>query len=232
MLPLPPAFVVTADTARLRQFRAAWTAVGLPADAVQEWGACMIPGDGRLGNAVSQYALVRHALAAGLDSLLVFEDDAVPCDDASDALPAELDAARARGDGCVRLGWIAGGPSAALTGRTALGSHAWALLSREALVDYADAWPRQGKADVVFGRLALPVSLASRCLFVQHVPAGTETPAIHTPRGWVVDWYRRKLVDSYNASYRTAARICGGVDHPATVAGSTTPPREEVRPCP
>lgn len=230
MLPLPPAFVVTADTVRLRQFREAWRAVGLPADAVAEWRACMIPGDGRLGNAISQYALVRHALAAGLDSLLAFEDDAVPCDDAAAALPAELDAARARGDGCVRLGWIAGGPSAALTGRTALGSHAWALLSREALIDYADAWPRQGKADVVFGRLALPVSLASRCLFLQHVPAGST--GIHTPRGWVGDWYLRRLRADYAASFSTAARICGGVDHPATVAGSAAPPREEVRPCP
>ena len=204
---LPPAFVVSADTVRLAQFRAAWRAVGLPSDAVAEWRACMIPGDGRLGNAVSQYSLVRHALAAGLDSLLVFEDDAVPCDDAAAALPAELEAARARGDGCVRLGWIAGGPAANLTGRTALGSHAWALLSRDALVDYADAWPRQGKADVVFGRLALPVSLASRCLFLQHVPADTETRAIHTPRGWVADWYRRKLCDEYARSYRTALSI-------------------------
>lgn len=232
MLPLPPAFVVTADPVRLCQFGEAWRGVGLPADAVQAWNACMIPGDGRLGNAVSQYTLVRHALAAGLDSLLVFEDDAVPCDDAATALPAELEAARARGDGCVRLGWIRGGPAARLNGRTALGSHAWALLSREALIDYADAWPRQGKADVIFGRLALPVSLASRCLFVQHVPADAQTHAIHTPRGWVCDWYRRKLVDEYAASYRTAARICGGVSDPATVAGSATPPREGGAPCP
>lgn len=214
MPPLPPAFVVTADTVRLRQFREAWRAVGLPADAVAEWRACMIPGDGRLGNAVSQYSLVRHALAAGLDSLLVFEDDAVPCDDAADALPAELEAARARGDGCVRLGWIAGGPAANLTGRTALGSHAWALLSRDALLDYADTWPRQGKADVIFGRLALPVSLASRGLFLQHVPAGTETCAIHTPRGWVADWYRRKLCDDYARSYRTALSVV--TNHPTT----------------
>ena len=207
MSTLPPAFVVTADTVRLRQFREAWRAVGLPADAVAEWRACMIPGDGRLGNAVSQYSLVRHALAAGMESLLVFEDDAVPCDDAATALPAELEVARARGDGCVRLGWIPGGPAANLTGRTALGSHAWTLLSRDALLDYADAWPRQGRADVVFGRLALPVSLASLNLFLQHVPADTETRAIHTPRGWVADWYRRKLCDDYARSYRTALSV-------------------------
>ena len=30
---LPPAFVVTADSVRFAQFRAAWAAVGLPADA-------------------------------------------------------------------------------------------------------------------------------------------------------------------------------------------------------
>lgn len=166
----------------------------------------MIPGEGSLGNAVAQYALVRHALASGLDSLLVFEDDAVPADDAAAALPAELEAARNRGDGCVRLGWIPGGPAANLTGRTALGSHAWALLSRDALADYADAWPRQGKADVVFARLALPVSLSSRCLFLQHVPAESGR-GIHSPAGWKSDWYLRKLRDDYDKSYRVASSV-------------------------
>ena len=73
--------------------------------------------------------------------------------------------------------------------------------------DYCEAWTHQGKADVVFSYMAGRVSCASRNLFLQHVPAGTETCAIHTPRGWVADWYRRKLCDDYAKSYRTAISV-------------------------
>lgn len=204
---LPPAFVVTADTVRLAQFRAAWAAVGLPADAVQAWGACMIPGDGRLGNAVSQYSLVRHALAAGLDSLLVLEDDAVPCDTAAEDLPREIAEATARGEAAIRLGWIPFADGAPRDGKEVLGSHAYALLSPAAMRDFCEAWTHQGKADVVFSYMVGRVSCASRNLFLQHVPANTETRAIHTPRGWVADWHRRTLCASYEAAYRTAARV-------------------------
>lgn len=55
--------------------------------------------------------------------------------------------------------------------------------------------------------LVAQYALASRCLFLQHVPAGIETPAIHTPRGWVADWYRRKLCDDYAKSCRVASSL-------------------------
>lgn len=205
---LPPAFVVSADSVRLAQFREAWRAVGLPADAVAEWRACMIPGDGRLGNAVSQYSLVRHALASGLDSLLVFEDDAVPADTAAADLPAFLADASARGVAALRLGWIPFADGAPRDGKEVLGSHAYALLSPDAMRDYCEAWTHQGKADVVFSYMAGRVSCASRNLFLQHVPAGTETRAIHTPRGWVADWHRHKMCEEYAAAYTKARAIC------------------------
>ena len=208
MPPLPPAYVVTCDPVRLAQFRAAWRAVGLPADAVAEWRACMIPGDGRLGNAVSQYSLVRHALAAGLPAVLVFEDDAVPADTAAEDLPREIAAATARGDAAIRLGWIPFADGAPRDGKEVLGSHAYALLSPDAMRDYCEAWTHMGKADVVFSYMAGRVSCASRNLFLQHVPAGTETRAIHTPRGWVADWHRRKMCAEYEAAYTKARAIC------------------------
>lgn len=42
MLPLPPAFVVAADPARLAQFREAWRAVGLP-DCAAAFAAALRP---------------------------------------------------------------------------------------------------------------------------------------------------------------------------------------------
>lgn len=208
MLPLPPAFVVTADTVRLAQFRKAWRAVGLPADAVQEWRACMIPGEGRLGNAVSQYSLVRHALATGLPAVLVFEDDAVPADTAADDLPREIAESTARGDAAIRLGWVPFADGAPRDGKEVLGSHAYALLSPDAMRDFCEAWTRQGKADVVFSYMMGRVSCASKNLFIQHVPAGTETRAIHTPRGWVADWHLRKMCAEYETAYTKARAIC------------------------
>lgn len=208
MLPLPPAFVVSHDPARLAQFREVWRAVGLPRDAVQEWRACMIPGEGSLGNAISQYSLVRHALASGLDSLLVFEDDAVPCDTAFKDLPREIAAATARGDAAIRLGWIPFADGAPRDGKEVLGSQAYALLSPDAMRDFCEAWTHQSKADVVFSYMMGRVSRASKNLFLQHVPEGTETRAIHTPRGWVADWHRRKMCAEYAAAYTKARAIC------------------------
>ena len=61
-------------------------AVGIDPDVVRGWQACEIPSDGSMGCAVAHYSLVRYAEAAGLPWLVVFEDDAVPCDDAAEAL--------------------------------------------------------------------------------------------------------------------------------------------------
>lgn len=207
---IPPAFVVSIDADRLAQFRKAWAAVGLPPDAVKEWhgmrlhGRC---GDSPLGNAISQYALVRHAIATGLDSLLVFEDDAIPCDSAATDLPAELDAARARGDVALRLGWLPCDDQSEdeWDGSVLMGSHAYALLSRRAMFDYCDAWTRNGKADYIFGVMMGPVGRASRCLFAQHVPSGKH--GIHFPPGWSAIHGRLDLKKEHASFVKAAAAI-------------------------
>jgi hypothetical protein len=176
---------------------------------VREWRACVCPSAPSLGNAVAQYALARHALASGLDSLLVFEDDAVPADTAAEDLPREIAEATARGDAAIRLGWIPFADGAPRDGKEVLGSQAYALLSPDAMRDYCEAWTHNGKADVVFSYMAGRVSCASKNLFIQPVPAGTETRAIHTPRGWVADWHRRKMCAEYEAAYTKARAVCG-----------------------
>lgn len=205
MLPLPPAFVVTADSARLRQFRAAWAAVGLP-DCVREWRACVCPSAPSLGNAVAQYALARYALASGLDSLLVFEDDAVPREDAAALLPGYIADAAARGVHALRLGWIPL-PSDDPTpdGRAVLGSHAYALLSRAAIEDYCAAWPDLAKADAVFVPMHGPVECAPANLFAQFIPASAASHGIHGARGrFNADPRLQKIRADYADAFRLA----------------------------
>ena len=205
MLPLPPAFVVTADSARLRQFRAAWAAVGLP-DCVREWRACVCPSAPSLGNAVAQYALARYALASGLDSLLVFEDDAVPREDAAAPLPGYIADAAARGVHALRLGWIPL-PSDDPTpdGRAVLGSHAYALLSRAAIEDYCAAWPDLAKADAVFVPMHGPVECAPANLFAQFIPASAASHGIHGARGrFNADPRLQKIRADYADAFRLA----------------------------
>ena len=184
MLQLPPAFVVTADPVRLAQFREAWRAVGLPDGCVAEWSACALSGAASLGNAIAQYALVRHALAAGFPSLLGFEDDAIPADTAAADLPAFLADASARGVAALRLGWI---PLPSDTpppdGNAVLGSHAYALLSPDAMRDYCTAFESLAKADGVFCAMTGRVECAPRNLFAQFVPEDALRPAIHGARG-------------------------------------------------
>ena len=216
MTPLPPAFVVSIDAKRLAQFCKAWAAVGLPADAVREWrGVSINDGmspdgrfrNGQLGNAVAQYALVRHAIASGMDSLLVFEDDAVPCDSCATDLPAELEAARARGDVALRLGWIPCPEQSEdeWDGSVLMGSHAYALLSRRAMFDYCDAWTRNGKADYIFGVMLGPVGRASHNMFIQHVPSGRF--GIHFPSGWSNIVGRKELKEAHSSFVKAAAAI-------------------------
>lgn len=205
---LPPAFVVSGDARRLAQFRAAWHSAGLPADAVEVWPACMIPECGLLGNAVSYYALVCYAIAAGLPSLLVFEDDAIPCDDCAAMLPAEIEAAQARGDSALRLGWIPlPSDSPPPPGRNVLGTQAWALLDDSALRDYRAAWPRCGKPEGVFLEMRGKVSCASRNLFAQYTPRDAETRAIHVARGWNADKRIAAIRASYQAAYSKAYAV-------------------------
>lgn len=218
---IPPSYVVSICADRLAQFKRAWAAVGLPVDAVKEWRGLSLHGyrgDGPLGNAIAQYALVRHAIASGFDSLLVFEDDAVPCDDATTALPEEIEAARSRGDSAVRLGWLPDGepcddPS---DGAILMGSHAYALLTRQAMLDYCDAWTRNGKADYIFGVMMGRVGRASKCLFAQHVPSGKN--GIHFPGGWARIHNRNDLRAEHAAFVKASAAI--GVRPPEFSGGT------------
>lgn len=206
MLPLPPAFVVTADPARLAQFREAWRAVGLPDGCVAEWSACALSGAASLGNAIAQYALVRHALAAGFPSLLVFEDDAIPADTAAADLPAFLADASARGVAALRLGWIPlPSDDPPPDGRAVLGSHAYTLLSPDAMRDYCAAFESLAKADGVFFAMTGRVECAPRNLFAQFVPADALRPAIHGARGrFNCDPRLRKIRASYAAAFSRA----------------------------
>lgn len=212
MLPLPPAFVVTHDPARLAQFRAAWRTVGLP-DCVREWRACVCPAAPSLGNAVAQYALARHALASGLDSLLVFEDDAVPREDAAALLPGYLEGAAARGVHALRLGWIPlPSDDPPPDGRAVLGSHAYALLSRAAIEDYCEAWPDLAKADAVFVPMRGPVECAPQNLFAQFIPATAASHGIHGARGrFNADPRLQRIRASYAAAFSRALS-----NHPTT----------------
>ena len=207
MLPLPPAFVVTADAARLAQFRAAWRAVELP-DCVAEWSACALSGAASLGNAVAQYALVRHALAAGFPSLLVFEDDAIPADTAAADLHAFLADASARGVAALRLGWLPlPSDDPPPDGKAVLGSHAYALLSPDAMRDYCAAFESLAKADGVFCAMTGRVECAPKNLFAQFVPADALRPAIHGARGrFNADPRLQKIRASYSAAFSRALK--------------------------
>ena len=183
MPPLPPAYVVTCDPVRLAAFRAAWRGAGMPC-APEEWTGCALAGAASLGNAIAQYAAVRHALAAGFPRVLIFEDDALPANDAAADLPAFVADASARGVAALRLGWL---PLPQDTpppdGKAVLGSHAYALLSPDAMRDYCAAFESLAKADGVFCAMQGRVECAPRNLFAQFVPADSLRPAIHGARG-------------------------------------------------
>ncbi len=169
------AYVISVNEKRMTQFRTAWSTVGLPLNSIIQW-----PGtehcDKRIGNATAQRNAVQDAYDKGLKTVLIFEDDAVPCDNASQYLLEEIDAARPRGDALLRLGWIdippnplQGNPNVQIRG-----THAWALLSRDAMKDFLDHWaPVQLLGS--FRRMTLPVNRSSKCLFAQYnAPDGGE----------------------------------------------------------
>ena len=206
-----PSFVVTCSRERLAQFREAFTATGLDRLEVKEWTGCRIPGDGSLGNSMSQYALVRHALESGMDSILVFEDDAVPSDRANELLDKEIEEARRRGDGVVRLGWmylpadLASDPTAEV--KHMYGSHAYAILSQDAIRSYLDAWPKQGRADCVFDHMeGVRVGRSSESLFAQLTPPDA-FPGIHRPPGWSLDAELSRLESEATDVYSKARAI-------------------------
>lgn len=181
---LANAYVVTNGGERLEQFRRTFAAVGLnPLPKI--WNACMIPGEGKLGNSVSQYSLVRMAQETKMPFLVVFEDDAVPSDDAAQALTRAFNL-RKPDCLCLSLGWnYDSDPDVGddrSKKRKVYGSHAYVLFGDEAYATYLAKWPENGGADIVISRMA-GSKMNGEKVFEQH----TVGPALHLPQGWAAD---------------------------------------------
>lgn len=185
------AYVVTNGGERLEQFKSVFKAAGLP--ECKEWRACMIKGEGQMGNSVSQYSLVRHAKEANLPFLVVFEDDAVPSDDAEKEI---VSAFENRKDDCLclTLGWsYDSDPDAGedkSKHRRVYGSHAYALFGEKAYDAYVSQWQENGRADVVISKMA-GATMNGKNLFAQHSVGET----IHLPHGWTIDSEMERMVD-------------------------------------
>jgi len=197
-------FVVTGGGVRLAQFRRCLDAVGLDGSLPKEWKWCKIEGEGSLGNAIAQYSLVRHALEAKMPFLVVFEDDAVPCDGAGEKLVKAFEE-RDPSTLCLSLGWSYDSDPEKGDDRCAkrrvYGSHAYALFGEKAYLAYMDAWERNGRADVVLGMID-GSRLCKENLFAQH----TVGESIHLPAGWTIDADVERQVDAECAVRFSKAR--------------------------
>ena len=187
------AYVVTCSDDRLSRLRSTFSAVDLPSPKV--WSACCIKDDGSLGNSISQYSLVRHALESGFPFLVVFEDDATPCDDAAGKI---VDAFESRSDDvlCLRLGWSYDSDKNAgedvKDHRRVFGSHAYALFGEAAYRAYLESWEKNGRADIVVSEMA-GARMNGENLFAQYTP---DDKALHLPKGWSIDKTVERAVDS------------------------------------
>lgn len=190
---LQNAFVVSDQKERLEQFMATFRAVGLDPLLVRVWRACRIPGEGTMGCAIAQYSLIRHAQAVGLPFLVVFEDDAVPADDAPQGL---VGAFEGRPQGCLALslGWT--WDSDREMGlcrndkRRVYGSHAYALFGQEGYAAWLRAWESNGTTDMVLDRMDGSY-MTPRKYFKQH----TVGASIHLPQGWGAPRELEMIVD-------------------------------------
>lgn len=184
---LSNSFVVTGGGRRLEQFRATFSSAGLDPSLIREWRECRIENEGSMGNAVSQYSLVRFALQSKMPFLVVFEDDAVPSDSAKDDL---VSAFENKPDDCLclSLGWCQTYPQQETDiakrseFKRVYGSHAYALFGEKAYLEFISKWERNGRADVVLG--LMDGSYKGRDpIFAQH----TVEKSIHLPDGWTLD---------------------------------------------
>lgn len=185
------AYVVT-DGRRIEQFRSLSKAVGLP-DA-HEWKACVVKDEGWLGNSVSQYSLVRHALESKLPFLLVFEDDAAPCDNAVEEILKAFES-RKEDTLCLHLGWnYDSDPEAGENvkdHRRVYGSHAYVLFGEKAYKAYMEEWEKNGIADIVIQNMT-GAKMNGKNVFAQYTPDGE---ALHLPVGWTTDRVIEQAVD-------------------------------------
>lgn len=192
---LSNAFVVTGGGPRLEQFKKTFTACGLDPSLVKEWRECRIEGEGSLGNAVAQYSLVRFAKQTGMPFLLVFEDDAVPCDNAADELVKAFDS-RPADCLCLSLGWSQSYPKVEEDQikrsdlKRVYGSQAYVLFGEKAYDEFLSKWEQNGRADVVLGLMSGSY-MGKEPLFAQH----TIGKSIHLPQGWAVDQDYEKEAD-------------------------------------
>lgn len=188
---LSNAYVVTNGGERLEQFKRTFETVGL-SPLPKVWNACMIPGEGKLGNSVSHYSLVRMAKETDMPFLVVFEDDAVPQDGAKDALERAFEN-RKPDCLCLTLGWnYDSDPEVGndlRKKRKVFGSHAYVLFGREAYDTYLSKWPENGGADIVITRMD-GAKRNDEKLFEQH----TVGPALHLPHGWAAEQQIEEIV--------------------------------------
>lgn len=201
---LSHSYVVTSGGERMVRIRRLFSAAGLDGSLLKEWRWCRIPGDGMLGNAVSQYSLVRFALETKMPYLVVLEDDATPCDNAAEKI-VEAFENRSQDTLCISLGWSydsdpeAGDERGAK--RRVYGSHAYALFGEAAYKAYLEAWEKNGISDIVLGML--PGSKMNKeNLFVQ----SPRYEAMHLPNAWSADAVIERLVDGEMVDRYSKAR--------------------------
>ena len=178
----------------MSRIRRLFSAAGLDGSLLKEWRWCEIPNEGVLGDAVAQYSLVRFALETKMPYLVVFEDDATPCDNAAEKI-VEAFENRAQDTLCISLGWSydsdpeAGDERGAK--RRVYGSHAYVLFGEAAYNAYLEAWEKNGTSDIVLGGFS-GSKMNIENLFAQS-PRGE---AMHLPNAWSADAAIERVVDS------------------------------------
>ena len=191
---LANSYVVTPGGERMSRMRRLFDAAGLDGSLLKEWRWCEIPGEGVLGDAVAQYSLVRFALETKMPFLVVFEDDATPCDGASEKLVKAFEE-RKPDTLCVSLGWSydsdPGSGDERGEKRRVYGSHAYALFGEKAYRTYLEAWEKNGTSDIVLGGFR-GSKMNPENLFAQFPRPGA---SMHLPGAWSADLVLEGLVN-------------------------------------
>lgn len=216
-------FVITAGGERLNQFRELFQAAGFdPMPSI--WDACMLPDNPVLGCSVSHYSLVQHALAAELPYIVVFEEDAVPCDNAKLRLEEAIDK-RPKDCLALTLGWgaFAGVQKDDYAPRSefpvVVGSHAYALFGEEAYRQFLQSWRDIGIADRVQNNMKGAYKFIQN-LFCQY---NSKKGGIHDmPAGWMKDDF--KIVTETPNDFR----VSGGVINKLASGKDDTDPVNET----
>ena len=152
-----------------------------------------------MGNAVSQYSLVRFAQATQMPFLVVFEDDAVPCDNAAEAIVKAFET-KPEDCLCLSLGWTYSDPpqkeEIAKRGDCTIcyGSHAYVLFGEKAYEAFQEQWAKNGRADVCISKMEGSYK-GKEPIFGQ----STLDTSIHLPNGWLADATEEQAIDGNQA---------------------------------